>query len=48
MVAYQLYRDTDLTSRPEAMAVAVVISALSLTVVAAYVGLVARLARRSV
>ncbi len=48
VVAYQLYRDTDLTSRPEAMAVAVVISALSLTVVAAYVGLVARLARRSV
>ncbi len=48
VVAYQLYRDTDLTARPEAMAVAVVISALSLTVVAGYVALVARLARRSV
>lgn len=48
VVAYQLYRDIDLTARPEAMAVAVVISALSLTVVAGYVALVARLARRSV
>ena len=48
VVAYQLYRDTDLGSRPEAMAVAVVISALSLAVVAGYVALVARLARRSV
>jgi len=47
VVAYQLYRDTDVTSRPEAMAVAVVISALSLAVVAGYVALVARLARRS-
>ena len=48
VVAYRLYRDTDLTARPEAMAVAVVISVLSLAVVAAYVALVARLARRPV
>ncbi len=48
VVAYRLYRDTDLTARPEAMAVAVVISVLSLAVVAAYVALVTRLARRPV
>ena len=48
VVAYQLYRDTDLTARPEAMAVAVVISVLSMAVVALYAVLVERLARRSV
>ncbi len=48
VVAYTLYRDTDLSARPEAMAVAVVISLLSFVVVAAYVALLARLARRSV
>lgn len=45
-VAYRLYRDTDLTARPEAMAVAVLISVLSLAGVVAYVALVARLLRR--
>lgn len=47
VVAYRLYRDTDLTARPASMALAVVISALSLAVVAVYLALVARLARRA-
>lgn len=48
VVAYELYRDTDLTVRPQAMAVAVLITVSSAVVVAAYVALVSRLARREV
>lgn len=47
VVAYQSYNSTDLTARPEAMAVAVLITVTSLMVVAAYLALVARLSSRS-
>lgn len=47
VVAYQAYTSTDLSTRPEAMAVAVLITVLSLVVVAAYLAVVARLSRRS-
>ncbi len=47
VVAYQYYNATDLTARPEAMAVAVLITVTSLIVVAAYLALVSRLSRRS-
>lgn len=47
VVAYQLYSDTDLDARPEAMAVAVLIAVLSGVVVVAYLSVSARLARRS-
>lgn len=47
VVAYQLYRDTDLSVRPVAMAVAVLITLTSLAVVAVYLALVSRLSRRS-
>jgi putative spermidine/putrescine transport system permease protein len=47
VVAYQLFRDTDLSVRPVAMAAAVVITLTSCAVVAAYLTLVGRLARRS-
>jgi putative spermidine/putrescine transport system permease protein len=47
VVAYQYYRDTDLTLRPQAMAVAVLITALSVLLVAGYLALVRRLARRA-
>lgn len=48
VVAFQLFRDTDLTSRPEAMAVAVLITALTLVIAAAYLTLVRRLVGRPV
>lgn len=47
VVAYQLYRDTDLTSRPQAMAVALVIAALTMAVVAVYLRIVGRLSGRA-
>lgn len=47
VVVLQRYRDTDLSVRPEAMAVATVLSLLSIVVVAAYLSLVARLSRRA-
>ena len=47
VVAYQYYRDTDLTLRPQAMAVAVLITALSVLLVAGYLALVRRLSRRA-
>ena len=47
VVAYQYYRDTDLTLRPQAMAVAVLITALSVLLVAGYLILVRRLSRRA-
>ncbi len=47
VVAYQYYRDTDLTLRPQAMAVAVLITALSVLSVAGYLALVRRLSRRA-
>lgn len=47
VVAYQYYRDTDLTLRPQAMAAAVLISAVSVLLVAGYFALVRRLARRA-
>lgn len=46
VVAYQYYRDTDLTVRPEAMAVAVLITALTGIVVVAYLAVIGRLSRR--
>lgn len=46
VVAYQYYRDTDLTLRPQAMAVAVLITALSVLLVAGYLALVRQLSRR--
>lgn len=48
VVAYQYYTDTDLAARPQAMAVAVLISAASMLVVAAYLAVTTRLARRAV
>ncbi len=47
VVAYQYYRDTDLTLRPEAMAVAVLITVLSVLLVAGYLALLRRLSRRT-
>lgn len=47
VVAYQYYRATDLTLRPEAMAIAVVIAVISLVVVFAYLAVASRLSRRS-
>lgn len=47
VVAYQDYNATDLTARPEAMAVAVVIAVLSLAVVAIYLAVTSRLMRRT-
>lgn len=47
VVAYQTYTATDLTTRPEAMAMAVVITLASLAAVAAYLSLASRLARRA-
>ncbi len=47
VVAYQAYTSTDLTARPEAMAVAVLITVLSLVVVAVYLAMATRLSRRS-
>ncbi len=46
VVALQYYNATDLTARPEAMAVAVLITVLSGLMVAAYLFIAGRLARR--
>lgn len=46
VVAYQYYTATDLTQRPEAMAIAVLITALSLTALAGYLTLLAKIGRR--
>ncbi len=46
VVALQYYNDTDLTARPEAMAVAVMIAAFTCVVVVFYLALAGRLARR--
>ncbi len=48
VVAFQGYRNTDLTARPEAMAVAVLITVLTATIVTAYLTLVTRLSRRTI
>lgn len=48
VVAFESFRASDLTARPQAMAVAVLITALSLTIAALYLTLVRRLAGRSV
>ena len=48
VVAYQKFRDTDLTVRPQAMAVAVLIAVLSTAIVAGYLTVVSKLSRRSV
>ena len=45
--AFQRYRDIDLTSRPEAMALAVLIALLTTLAALAYLRLVGGLARRS-
>lgn len=47
VVAFQQYSSTDLTARPEAMAVAVVIAAATMAVVAAYLAIASRLSRRT-
>ncbi len=47
VVAYQGFRDTDLTLRPQAMAVAVLIAVLTAAVAAGYLTLVSRLSRRA-
>ena len=47
VVALQYYRDTDLTSRPQAMAVGVLIAAFSTVLLAAYLTLTSRLSRRA-
>ena len=47
VVAYQYYRDTDLSVRPRAMAVAVLITVVTLVVVAAYLAVLRRLSRRA-
>ncbi|MEO9137766.1 MAG: ABC transporter permease subunit [Jatrophihabitans sp.] len=48
VVALQYYRDTDLTLRPQAMAVAVLVAAFSTVLLATYFALTSRLARRPV
>ncbi len=47
VVALQYHRATDLADRPEAMAIAVVIAVLSCLLIAAYLSVAGRLARRS-
>ncbi len=47
VVALQRFSDTDLTTRPQAMAVATILAVLSLALVAAYLLLVSRLSRRA-
>ena len=47
VVALQYYNATDLTARPEAMAVAVLIAVSTAIIVAAYLTLIARLSRRA-
>lgn len=47
VVALQDFRDTDLTVRPQAMAVAVLITLITTLLVAAYLALTSRLSRRS-
>ena len=46
VVAYQYHTDVDLTYRAEAMAIAVLITALSVTALLAFLGLLGRIARR--
>jgi putative spermidine/putrescine transport system permease protein len=46
VVALQYYNDTDLTQRPEAMAVAVLIAVLTCLAVAGYLALAGRLSGR--
>lgn len=46
VVAYQDYKSTDLTTRPEAMAVAMLITVITVTIVAGYFALASRLSRR--
>ena len=46
VVALEYYRDVDLTARPQAMAVAVLITGVSVVLVAAYFTLTSRLVRR--
>ncbi len=46
VVAFERFRDPDLTARPQAMVIAVVLSGLTLTLAAAYLALVTRLSRR--
>lgn len=47
VVAYQYFRDTDLSLRPRAMAVAVLITVITLVVAAAYLAILRRLSRRA-
>ena len=47
LLALQYYNDTDLTSRPQAMAVAVLIAVLTGLAVAGYLLVVSRLSRRA-
>lgn len=47
VVAFQRFRDTDLSLRPEAMAVATIIAVLTVIVALAYLSLVSRLSRRA-
>jgi putative spermidine/putrescine transport system permease protein len=47
VVALQYYNSTDLTARPEAMAVAVLIAVTTTIIAATYLTLIARLSRRS-
>lgn len=46
VLAFERYRDPDLTQRPAAMAVATVLAVLTLVIVAAYLALASRLSRR--
>jgi len=48
VVALQDYQNTDLTVRPQAMAVAVLITVISTLLVAGYFALTVRLSRRSI
>jgi putative spermidine/putrescine transport system permease protein len=47
VVAYQQYSSTDLSARPEAMAIAVVIAAATMAIVGGYLALASRLSRRA-
>ena len=47
VVAFERFRDSDLTVRPQAMVIATVLAVLTLTLAAAYLTLVSRLSRRA-
>lgn len=47
VVAFERFRDSDLTVRPQAMVIATVLAVLTLTLAAAYLTLVSRLSRRT-